>query len=82
MDVTIKLLENAMKAALDEKSGEGWTNGRGRFLVDGFPRKLDQAHAFDNDVRRTKATGSVALIRFRLRWRPRCCSIQRRKRSC
>jgi len=51
MEVTVKLLENAMKAALDEsRPGEGWTDGKGRFLIDGFPRKMDQALKFDEDV--------------------------------
>ncbi|KIM48983.1 hypothetical protein M413DRAFT_21286 [Hebeloma cylindrosporum] len=51
MEVTIKLLENAMGAALKEKtSGDGWTKGRGRFLIDGFPRKMDQALKFDETV--------------------------------
>ena len=52
MEVTIKLLENAMKAALERKagSGAGWNDGRGRFLIDGFPRKMDQALKFDEDV--------------------------------
>jgi len=51
MEVTIKLLENAMRAAVDEKrQGEGWADGKGRFLVDGFPRKMDQAVKFDEDV--------------------------------
>jgi UMP-CMP kinase len=51
MEVTVKLLENAIQAALKEgRSGEGWTNGRGRFLVDGFPRKMDQALKFDEEV--------------------------------
>lgn len=51
MEVTIKLLENAMKAALEEgRSGEGWADGKGRFLIDGFPRKMDQALKFDEDV--------------------------------
>lgn len=27
-----------------------WEDGRGRFLIDGFPRKLDQAHKFDDTV--------------------------------
>ncbi len=27
-----------------------WQGGKGRFLIDGFPRKLDQAHAFDDTV--------------------------------
>ncbi|KAI0303452.1 UMP-CMP kinase [Multifurca ochricompacta] len=50
MEVTIKLLENAMLAELRSKSGEGWTNGKGRFLIDGFPRKMDQALKFEEDV--------------------------------
>ncbi|KAJ3558054.1 hypothetical protein NM688_g1133 [Phlebia brevispora] len=56
MEVTIKLLENAMKAALEEgRSGEGWVDGKGRFLIDGFPRKMDQAVAFDEDVCESRA---------------------------
>jgi len=50
MEVTIKLLENAMRAALQSKSGSGWTDGKGRFLIDGFPRKMDQAFKFEEDV--------------------------------
>jgi UMP-CMP kinase len=50
MEVTIKLLENAMHAALPTKTGEGWGNGKGRFLIDGFPRKMDQALKFEEDV--------------------------------
>lgn len=51
MEVTVKLLENAMAAALQEKRGaDGWENGKGRFLVDGFPRKMDQAFKFDEEV--------------------------------
>lgn len=52
MEVTIKLLENAMRAALEEHAarGDGWGAGRGRFLIDGFPRKMDQALKFDEDV--------------------------------
>lgn len=58
MEVTIKLLENAMRAALEEpRAGEGWGAGRGRFLVDGFPRKMDQAVKFDEDV----CTSSMVL---------------------
>lgn len=52
MEVTIKLLENAMRAAIAEnREGEGWADDRGRFLVDGFPRKMDQADKFEEDVR-------------------------------
>jgi len=51
MEVTVKLLENAVDAALkEERPGEGWTDGKGRFLIDGFPRKMDQALKFDEEV--------------------------------
>ena len=51
MEVTIKLLENAMRATLEEgRTGDGWADGKGRFLIDGFPRKMDQALKFDEDV--------------------------------
>jgi UMP-CMP kinase len=56
MEVTVKLLENAMNAALTEnRSGEGWGDGRGRFLIDGFPRKMDQAEKFEHDVGQASA---------------------------
>jgi len=42
MEVTLKLLENAMQPAVDK--------GNKRFLIDGFPRKMDQAIKFDEDV--------------------------------
>ncbi|KAF4123575.1 UMP-CMP kinase [Geosmithia morbida] len=47
MEVTVQLLENAMADALRES---GSADGKGRFLVDGFPRKLDQAHKFEEAV--------------------------------
>jgi len=51
MEVTVKLLEVAMHAAMNQgKSGDGWRDGRGRFLIDGFPRKMDQAVKFDETV--------------------------------
>jgi len=50
MEVTIKLLENAMHAVIQSKSGSGWEGGKGRFLIDGFPRKMDQALKFEEDV--------------------------------
>ncbi|OBZ75747.1 UMP-CMP kinase [Grifola frondosa] len=51
MEVTVKLLENAMRATLAENhEGDGWADGKGRFLIDGFPRKLDQAAKFDQEV--------------------------------
>lgn len=51
MEVTIKLLEAAMLDACKTKSGLGWEDGKGRFLIDGFPRKMDQALKFEEDVR-------------------------------
>ena len=44
MEVTVKLLENAMVAKMDPKKHSG------RFLVDGFPRKMDQAVYFEEAV--------------------------------
>ncbi|KAJ3788790.1 UMP-CMP kinase [Lentinula aff. detonsa] len=56
MEVTVKLLEKAMTATLEEhKSGDGWADGRGRFLIDGFPRKMDQAEMFEHDVGKATA---------------------------
>lgn len=51
MEVTIKLLENAMTDALDNSAS---SDRKGRFLIDGFPRKLDQAHSFEETVCRAK----------------------------
>jgi len=52
-EVTVKLLENAMREVLEtrkDKTEHGWGDGKGRFLVDGFPRKMDQALIFDQTV--------------------------------
>ncbi|THV08054.1 UMP-CMP kinase [Dendrothele bispora CBS 962.96] len=50
-EVTVNLLKNAMAAAIaEDHEGEGWTEGRGRFLIDGFPRKLDQAEMFEVEI--------------------------------
>ncbi|KAL1611150.1 bifunctional uridylate/adenylate kinase [Nothophoma quercina] len=49
MEVTIQLLENAMKKAME-------TEKKSLFLIDGFPRKLDQAHAFERSVVPSKFT--------------------------
>ncbi|KAI9275420.1 adenylate kinase-domain-containing protein [Phascolomyces articulosus] len=43
MEVTIALLENAMKEAME-------TSKSTRFLIDGFPRKMDQAIKFEEVV--------------------------------
>lgn len=45
MEVTITLLENAMKEAMQ-------TSKTTRFLIDGFPRKMDQAIKFEEVVSR------------------------------
>lgn len=58
MEVTIKLLENAMRAAMSSEAGEGKeaneqsgaTIPARRFLIDGFPRQMDQAVKFDESV--------------------------------
>lgn len=42
-EVTIQLLENAMVATIKE-------NGNRKFLIDGFPRKMDQAIKFEEAV--------------------------------
>lgn len=52
MEVTVNLLKNAMLDTFkSEKRGEGWDDHRGRFLIDGFPRKMDQALKFEEVVR-------------------------------
>ncbi|KAF6813917.1 uridylate kinase [Colletotrichum sojae] len=43
MEVTVQLLENAMAATIKEQ-------GNKRFLIDGFPRKMDQAIKFEEAV--------------------------------
>jgi len=52
MEVTVKLLENAMRDAMQssDQKDEAWQNGKGRFLVDGFPRQMDQAMKFEEVV--------------------------------
>jgi len=50
MEVTLKLLENAMKEAVSK--------GTTFFLIDGFPRKMDQAVEFDRVV----CPASLALL--------------------
>jgi len=45
MEVTVQLLENAMTEVM-EKSGDG----KGKFLIDGFPRQMDQALKFEESV--------------------------------
>ncbi|GAN05802.1 bifunctional uridylate/adenylate kinase [Mucor ambiguus] len=47
MEVTIALLENAMKESIDK-------DNKTRFLIDGFPRKMDQADKFEETVVESK----------------------------
>ncbi|KAF2769239.1 UMP-CMP kinase [Teratosphaeria nubilosa] len=49
MEVTIQLLENAMNSTIKD------TKNR-KFLIDGFPRKMDQAIAFEEKVVPSKFT--------------------------
>jgi len=53
MEVTISLLRNSIQNAIEQNTdstAEGWGQGRGRFLIDGFPRKLDQSEKFEQSV--------------------------------
>jgi UMP-CMP kinase len=52
MEVTVKLLENAMH----EKLGKEGSSVRGRFLIDGFPRQMDQAIFFEDSVCPSRCT--------------------------
>lgn len=49
MEITISLLQNAMKRSIAE-------TGATRFLIDGFPRKMDQALKFEEDVAVSRLT--------------------------
>ena len=51
MEITVKLLSNAMADALaaGDQVQRG-KEGKARFLIDGFPRKLDQAIFFEDTV--------------------------------
>jgi len=86
MEVTIKLLENAMRAQLEGRTGgAGWDEGHGRFLIDGFPRKMDQALKFEEDVYVPLliCLGSIDLTFFsRSVYRLSPFSLQPQKRSC
>lgn len=49
--ITIELLRDAMRAAFQEKTEcSTWKDGKGRFLIDGFPRNIDQALEFDRTI--------------------------------
>lgn len=51
MEVTVQLLENAMTEVVERGENEGREGkGKGKFLIDGFPRKMDQAEHFESNV--------------------------------
>ncbi|KAK2768755.1 bifunctional uridylate/adenylate kinase [Arachnomyces sp. PD_36] len=50
MEITVALLSNAMSAALAKNPKPTAGQQNPRFLIDGFPRKLDQAHFFEDTV--------------------------------
>jgi hypothetical protein len=85
MKVTMKLLENAMQAILKEKTtGDGWQDGCGRFLIDGFPRKMDQAIGFDEQVEIVDICIWTLSAQFsnRFAYHHSSSTLQQRKRSC
>lgn len=45
MEVTVQLLENAITEVVEKNPA-----GKGKFLIDGFPRKMDQALKFEETV--------------------------------
>lgn len=45
MEVTVQLLENAMTETMEKNKDK-----KGKFLIDGFPRKMDQALKFEETV--------------------------------
>lgn len=54
MEITIQLLENAITEELSKQTPSGSSEGlkgvKGKFLIDGFPRKMDQAFKFEETV--------------------------------
>ncbi|KAI9890534.1 MAG: hypothetical protein M1814_003874 [Vezdaea aestivalis] len=58
MEITVALLEGAMRRVLQEQeqAGKKGEAESGRFLIDGFPRKMDQAVAFEYKVCHSKFT--------------------------
>ena len=49
MEITVKLIENAMRSKLGNHT-------TGKFLIDGFPRKMDQAVFFEQSVCPSRCT--------------------------
>lgn len=51
MEVTVQLLENAMAEVVEQNKKKNGGSAKGsRFLIDGFPRKMDQALKFEETV--------------------------------
>ncbi|KAL4946872.1 hypothetical protein BDV06DRAFT_181712 [Aspergillus oleicola] len=50
MEITVALLSNAMADTLKANPGSTTGSKKARFLIDGFPRKLDQAVFFEDTV--------------------------------
>ncbi|KAL4963540.1 uridylate kinase ura6 [Aspergillus stella-maris] len=50
MEITVALLSNAMADTLSKNPGSTSGGKKARFLIDGFPRKLDQAVFFESTV--------------------------------
>ncbi|KAL1953004.1 hypothetical protein VTO42DRAFT_3775 [Malbranchea cinnamomea] len=53
MEITVALLSNAMTEILEKKA---YRTAKPRFLIDGFPRKMDQAQFFEETVCPSAAT--------------------------
>lgn len=43
-------MDHPSSVTTDPALSGNWTDGKGRFLIDGFPRKMDQALKFDEAV--------------------------------
>ncbi|EOO01930.1 putative uridylate kinase protein [Phaeoacremonium minimum UCRPA7] len=50
MEVTVQLLENAMTEVIQKQPKGGAGGKKSKFLIDGFPRKMDQALKFEQAV--------------------------------
>lgn len=77
-EVTIALLKNAMREAIktqgaaykvSKEQQSKWADSKGRFLIDGFPRKMDQALGFDDTVSATLTIDNILLISLILDFR-------------
>ncbi|KAK9480095.1 adenylate kinase-domain-containing protein [Lipomyces japonicus] len=54
-EITIALLQAAMQEQISQAAGNQ-KNNKARFLIDGFPRKMDQAVKFEQDVAESEFT--------------------------